>query len=304
MATDWLNYHHLLYFWTVAREGSISAASRKLHLAQPTISGQLRKLERRSGGALFERVGRSLVLTDLGHTVYKYADEIFSIGHELTQVLAGRPGQRAPRLRIGIPEVLPKLIAFRLLQPVLSLAVPLQLDCQEGSQDQLLARLAANELDVVFSDSPATGRLRVRVYNHALGECGIGLFATKRLARRYVGQLPDSLNDAPFLLPSPGTSLRRSFDQWHVSSQLKLRVVGDFDDTALMKVFAEADLGFVPSPLAIETDIEQRFSLHRVLTLPDVKESFFAITADRKLRHPAIVAISEFARAGFFDQHK
>lgn len=304
MATDWLNYHHLLYFWTVAREGSISAASRKLHLAQPTISGQLKKLEQRSGGALFERVGRSMVLTDLGHTVYKYADEIFSIGHELAEFLKGRPGHRAPRLRVGIPEVLPKLIAFRLLQPVLSLPAPLQLDCQEGTQDQLLAKLAANELDVVFSDSPATGRLRVRVYNHALGECGVGLFATRRLMRRFSGPLPGSLTGAPFLLPSPGTSLRRSFDQWHLNSELTLQVVGEFDDTALMKVFAEADLGFVPSPLAIEADIEQQFSLHRILTLPDTKESFYAITADRKLRHPAIVAISEFARASFFVQQK
>lgn len=302
MATDWLNYHHLLYFWTVAREGSIAAASRKLHLAQPTISGQLKKLERRSGGALFDRVGRSLVLTDLGHTVYKYAEEIFSLGHELADVLAGRPGRRTPRLRVGIPEVLPKLIAFRLLLPVLSLAGPLQLDCQEGSQDQLLAKLAANELDVVFSDAPATGRLRVRVYNHALGECGVGLFATKRLTRRLSGQLPGSLNGAPFLLPSPGTSLRRSFDQWHADSELTFQVIGEFDDTALMKVFAEADLGFVPSPLAIEADLEQRFSLHRILTLPNSKESFFAITADRKLRHPAIVAISESARENLFDQ--
>lgn len=304
MATKWLNYHHLLYFWTVAREGSISAASRKLHLAQPTISSQLKKLERRSGGALFERVGRSLVLTDLGHTVYKYADEIFSIGQELAEVLEGRPGSRAPRLRVGIPEVLPKLIAFRLLQPVLSLSGPLQLDCQEGAQEQLLAKLAANELDVVFSDAPATGRLRLRVYNHALGECGVGLFATRRLARRFSGHLPGSLSGAPFLLPSPGTSLRRSFDQWHVTTQLTLKIVGEFDDTALMKVFAEADVGFVPSPLAIENDIEQRFSLHRVLTLPHAKESFYAITADRKLRHPAIVAISDFARASFFDQQE
>lgn len=300
MAADWINYHHLLYFWTVAREGSITAACDKLHLAQPTISGQLKKLERQVGGKLYERNGRNLELTELGQTVYKYADEIFTVGEELADVLRGVPTGRPVRLHVGVPEVLPKLIVFRLLQPVMMLPDPIQLVCHEGSQEHLLTRLAAHELDVVLSDAPTNSAVRVKVYNHGLGECGVGLFGTKALLKKFGKDAPTSLAKAPFLLPALGTALRRSIDQWLWDTELPIQVVGEFDDTALMKVFAESGAGFVPAPLAVEDDLREQFALHRVYRIPKAKEQFYAITVERKLRHPAVVAISEVAKRDLF----
>lgn len=300
MSADSLNYHHLLYFWTVAREGSITAACRKLHLAQPTISGQLKKLEARIGGKLYERVGRKLVLTELGQTVYRYADEIFSIGEELSDAIRGRPTGRPVQLHVGVPDVLPKLIVFRLLQSVLSLPEPVQLICHEAAQEQLLTMLAAHELDVVFSDSPAGSFVRVRAFNHPLGECGVGIFGTKQLRRQYGRSFPRSCGDAPFLLPGQGTTLRRSVEQWLYETGIHVRVIAEFDDTALMKVFAEAHIGLVPAPLAIKDDIRQQFDLHLIGVVPKATEQFYAITVERKLRHPAVVAISDAAREELF----
>lgn len=300
MSADWLNYHHLLYFWTVAKEGSVTAACEKLHLAQPTISGQLKKLEQQVGGKLYRRVGRDLVLSELGETVFRYADEIFSVGEELVDVLRGRPSDHPIRFHVGVPEILPKLIVFRLLQPVLSLPEPVQLVCHEGSQTQLLTKLAAHELDVVLSDSPAGSFVRVRAFNHPLGESGIGLFGTQLLKDQYGHAFPDSFRDAPLLMPSAGTEIRRSVDQWLLESEIPVRIIGEFDDTALMKVFAEANTGFVVAPLAIEKDILTQFSLHLVTVLPGVREQFYAITLERRLRHPAVIAISEVARGTLF----
>ncbi|CAK9015270.1 Transcriptional activator protein NhaR (Na(+)/H(+) antiporter regulatory protein), partial [Durusdinium trenchii] len=239
VAADWLNYHHLLYFWTVAREGSISAACEQLHLAQPTISGQLRKLEQRVGGKLYRRIDRKLVLTELGQTVFKYADEMFTIGQELSEVLQGQPTGRPLKLNVGVPEVLPKLIAYRLLEPALQMADSVQLVCHEAPQSQLLARLASHELDVVFSDAPAGSFTHIRAFNPMLGECGVGVFGTSKLLKQFAHSPPHSLYDAPFLLPASGTALRRSLDQWLLQTDVPVRVVAEFDDTALMKVFAE-----------------------------------------------------------------
>lgn len=300
MPADSINYHHLLYFWMVAREGSISAACEKLHLAQPTISGQLKKFEQRIGGKLYERSGRELVLTQLGQTVFKYADEIFTAGQELAEVLRGRSSGRPERLHVGIPEVLPKLIVFRLLQPALKLPQPFHLVCREGTQEQLLTMLASHELDVVFSDSPSNSAIRVRVYHHSLGECRIGLFGTAKLVETYGSNPPESFSNAPFLLPARGTALRRSVDQWLLENDLGIHVVGEFDDPALMKVFAESGAGFVPAPLAVEQDIRLQFDLQRACIIPKAKEQFFAITGERKLKHPAVVAISESARRELF----
>lgn len=300
MPADSLNYHHLLYFWTVAKEGSVSAACDKLHLAQPTISGQLRKLEGQVGGKLYERVGRELVLTDLGQTVFKYADEIFSIGEELIDVLEGRPTARPTQFHVGVPEVLPKLIVFRLLQPVLELPEPVQLVCHEGSQEHLLTMLATHQLDVVLSDAPASSAVRVRAFNHSLGESGVGLFGTQALIQRHAESFPDAFTDAPVLMPAEGTSLRKSLEQWLIQNEFRVRIIGEFDDTALMKVFAEADTGFVAAPLAVEREIREQFSLHRVCTIPNAKEQFYAITLGRRLKHPAVIAISETAREKLF----
>lgn len=199
-----------------------------------------------------------------------------------------------------MPEVLPKLIVFRLLQPALSLPEPVQLVCREGALDQLLTLLAAHELDVVLSDSPAGSFVRVRAFNHPLGECGVGIFGTQQLLKRYGRSFPQSCAEAPFLMPGSGTALRRSVDQWLYETGIPVRVIGEFDDTALMKVFAEADIGLVPAPLAIEDDLGQQFDLHLVGVIPKAKEQFYAITVERKLRHPAVVAISDAAREELF----
>lgn len=304
MSDDWLNYHHLLYFWTVAREGSVTRASEKLHLAQPTISGQLKKLEESLGEKLYTRVGRDLVLTDVGKTVYRYADEIFSIGRELVDTIKGRPTGRGLRLVVGLPDGLPKLIAFRLLEPVLQMEEKVQIVCREGPMLSLLTRLATHELDVVFADSPASPLVSVRAFNHSLGECGIGVFGVPALCDRFNSDLPGSLNEAPFILPAEGTLMRRSVDQWIDEAKFYPEVVGEMDDTALMKVFAEAGVGFIPAPLAIAAEIETQFGLHLLLEIPGAIERFFAITVQRRLQHPAVLAISQAAKNALFNDTK
>lgn len=300
MSGDWLNYHHLLYFWAVAKEGSVTRACAKLHLAQPTISGQIKKLEQSLGEQLFERVGRELILTDTGQTVYRYADEIFSIGKELQDTLKGRPTGRPMRLTVGIPEVLPKLIAFRLLEPALHLEDKVKLVCHEGPLEEMLTRLATHDLDVVLSDSPVGSMVSIRAYNHALGACGVGIFGTPKLCRKVERKLPDSLNGAPFFLPAENTALRRSVDHWVDSLQLTPDVIGEIDDTALLKVFAEAGLGFIPAPLAIQAEIEKQYGLRLLLQIPDAIENFYAITVERRLHHPAVAAISKAAKQDLF----
>ena len=300
MLDDWLNYHHLLYFWAVAKEGSVTAACARLHVAQPTISGQLKKLEKSIGESLFERSGRNLVLTDVGQTVYRYADEIFSIGKELHDTLTGRPTGRPTQLTVGLPDVLPKLIAFRLLEPALNLEDKVKLICREGPMDQLLAKLATHELDVVFSDSPVGAMVSVRAFNHSLGECGVGLFGTPRLCRRYQRNQPECLDGAPLLLPGEHTALRRSVTQWLYQLDVEPEIIAEIDDTALLKVFSEAGIGLIPAPLAIRSEIEKQFGLRLLLEIPNAVERFYAITAERKLKHPAIVAISNAVRGTLF----
>lgn len=300
MNADWINYHHLLYFWAVAKEGSVTRASEVLHLSQPTISGQLKKLEQSIGEPLFDRVGRELVLTEVGQVVYRHADEIFSIGQELGQTLRGLPTGRPIKLKVGIPEVLPKMIAFRLLEPALRLDDKIQIDCREGPIEQLLTQLATHELDVVFSDSPASSMIKVRAFNHTLGECGVGIYAVAKLCRKYRQGAPQSLNGAPFLLPAVHTALRRSIEEWFGTEEIQPDVIAEIDDTALLKVFAEAGLGFVPAPLAIRSEIEKQFGLTLFTEIPKAVERFYAITVERRIRHPAIVAISQSAKEQLF----
>ena len=302
MSDDWLNYHHLLYFWTVAREGSVTRASEKLHLAQPTISGQLKKLEQSLGEKLYTRVGRDLVLTDVGQTVYRYADEIFAIGREMVDAVKERPVDRPVRLVVGLPQVLPKLIAFRLLEPALQMEEKVQIVCREGSMQDLLARLAVHELDVVFADSPVGSLVSIRAFNHSLGECGIGIFGTPSLCRKFRRNLPQSLDGAPFVMPADGTLMRRSIDQWISETDIQPEVLGEMDDTALMKVFAEAGIGFIPAPLAIKAEIEKQFGLRLMMPIPNAIERFYAITVQRRLQHPAVVAISQAARSTLFQK--
>ena len=297
---DWLNYHHLHYFWVVAREGSISRACQQLHVAQPTVSAQLRKLEKSINANLFKRVGRNLVLTETGQLVLRYADEIFSLGRELTDVLQGRPAGSPLRFLVGVADVLPKLIAYRLLETSLSLPEPVKLTCEEGKLDYLLTELAAHRLDVVLSDTPLGSMVNVRAYSHLLGQCSVSVFGTAKLARRFRRGFPQSLDDAPVLLPVRNTALRRSLDHWFDSQNIHPRVVGEFADTALLQVFGTAGVGLFAAPSAIEQEICRQYRVLPIGELPDIRERYYAISVERKLKHPAVVAISDTARKALF----
>jgi len=297
---DWLNYHHLLYFWAVVRDGSIARAAERLHLSQPTISTQLRKLERAVGDKLFQKVGRKLQLTDTGRMVYRYADEIFSIGKELSDALRGRVGDRPLRFTVGVSDVLPKLIVHRLLQPAFKLPEPVHLNCREGKPDELLVALAGHDLDIVLSDAPAGAGVRVKAFSHLLGECGVGVFGTRELAKKYRRRFPHSLNGAPILLPAASTSLRRAIDQWFDTENIRPHVAAEFDDSALLKTFGREGVGVFPAPLAIQKEIERQYGVRLIGEVPNVKERFYAISVERRLRHPAVIAISTAAKQDLF----
>ncbi len=298
---DSLNYHHLHYFWLVAREGSIARAATELELSRPTISTQIRQLEASMGRKLFERSGRNLVLTEFGQTIFHYADEIFSIGRELREVVRGDAGGRPERLVVGTPEVLPKLVTHQLLKPAFELSEPTQVVCHEGALDDLLAELAVHRLDVVLSDTPLGSTTHVRGFNHLLGECGVSFFAGPDLARKYRRRFPQSLNDAPVLVPMSRTSLRRELERWLDTEDIHPRIVGEFDDTALMKVFGQDGFGIFPAPSSIEKDVCTQYNVRLVGHVEAVRERYYAITVNRKLKHPAVVAICEAARGEMFE---
>lgn len=297
---EWLNYHHLLYFWTAVKTGSVTAASEELNLSQSTVSAQIHALERSLDEKLFRRHGRRLVPTDVGQLVFQYAEEIFGLGRELVDAVKDRPTGRPLRLNVGVADVLPKLVAHRLIAPALALGTPVRLVCTEGKPPQLLAELALHDLDVVLSDTPADPGVAVRVFNHLLGECDVVLVAAPVLAERYRRGFPGSLTGAPLLVPGTGTSLRRGLEQWLTSLDLHPRVVGEFEDSALMQAFGREGVGIFPVPSVIERDVCRQSGVHVVGRLPDVRERFHAITAERRLKHPAVVAISSAARNELF----
>jgi LysR family transcriptional activator of nhaA len=299
---DWLNYHHLLYFWTVARAGSIARASEELRLAQPTISNQLKTLESSLGVKLLERQGRRLVLTDIGRTVLRYADDIFRTGRELQRAVKGLPTGQRLRLVAGIVDVIPKRMASLLLQPAVDAFPDLLLVCREGPLPELLAQLAVHELDVVLADVPASEQVKVKAFNHRLGDCGTSFFAAPRLAALRKG-FPRSLGGAPMLLPAEGTALRRALDAWFVSSGIQPVVSGEFDDSALMKDFGSRGLGVFPAPTVLEDTVRAQYEVSVIGRVEEARESFYAITVERRLRHPGVAALAEAARDALFGPH-
>lgn len=296
---DWLNYHHLLYFWVVAREGSLVAAGKVLRLSHPTLSAQIRALEEELGEKLFMKSGRNLALTETGKTVYRYAEEIFTLGRELVDTVKGRAGQ-ALQLDVGVADVVPKLVVKRLLQPALSLPVPVRLVCYEDSYDKLLADLAQHALDVVISDAPVPTGSTFRVFNHLLGETTVSFFATPPLAKNFGPGFPESLNGAPVLLPLKSLTLRRALNHWFDKLGVKPNIVAEFADSALMNVFGADGVGIFPAPTVIATEVMAQYNVETLGRATDVRESFYAISAERKVKHPAVVAISEQARQDVF----
>lgn len=296
----WLNYHHLLYFYTVAREGSVVRAAEQLSLTQPTISGQIRALEEALGEKLFVRQGRRLALTEVGRTVYRYGAEIFELGRELLDTLNDRPTGRPFRLVVGVADQMPKTLVRRLLEPALAIPGGLQMVCREDKTDRLLAELSLHELDVVLADQPMGTGVAVRAFNHLLGECGISFLGTKTLARKYRRRFPASLDGAPMLLPSANVALRRPLEQWLETHGVRPHLVAEIEDSALMKAFGESGTGVFPVPTVVEADVMRRASLAVVGRTEAVKERFYAISVEKKLKHPAVVAITESARHDLF----
>jgi LysR family transcriptional activator of nhaA len=297
---EWLNYHHLLYFWLVARAGSVTAAASELRLAQSTVSAQIHQLEEMLGERLLRREGRRLVLTDVGRVVLGYAEEIFGLGREMLDALKGRPTGRPVRFSVGIADQVPKLVAYRILEPALRMDADVRLVAAEGKPDALFADLAAHRVDVVLADAPLPASSPVRGFNHLLGECGVTFFAPAKDAVQLRRRFPRSLNEAAVLLPAERTTLRRAIDPWLRANDLHPRVVGEFEDSALLMSFGQAGAGLFPGPSAIEREIAAQYGVKPIGRIEDVRERFYAISAERRLRHPAVVAISEAARAELF----
>ncbi|MBW2588805.1 MAG: LysR family transcriptional regulator, partial [Deltaproteobacteria bacterium] len=254
-----LNYHHLRLFWAVGHEESLTRASAKLHLTPQTLSAQIRHLEGALGEQLFHRTGRRLVLTDAGKLVLRYADEIFSVGQELLETLRGQPSNRALRLVIGVADVVPKTVAYRLIKPALQLEMPVQIVCQEGHPTELLAALSIHNVDVVISDAPIPPTVSVNAYNHHLGECGVTFMAQAGLASRLRRGFPKSLDGSPALLPSRNTVLRGALDQWFDAHEIRPVAVGEFEDSALLKVFGQAGVGFFTVPAVIAAEVARQY---------------------------------------------
>ncbi len=295
-----INLKHLRYFWTVAANGSIASAAEILNLTPQTISGQLSELEYQSGVKLFQKAGRNLALTDVGRMVFNYADEIFRISSELESVLDGNDPRAQATLNVGIAMVVPKLLAYRVLAPVLNLDEPVHLVCNEAPFVDLLADLSVHKLDLVLADSPFSPGLNIRAYNHLLGESGITFFAREPDDKLFRENFPQSLDGAPMLMPTSNCALRRSLEHWFEGINVRPKVVAEFEDRALMKAFGEAATGIFTSPTAVEDDVLEKYAVTVIGRSEEVKERFYAISSERKIKHPAIAAITEAARNDLF----
>ena len=295
-----VNYKHLHYFWMVANEGSIVRASERLHLTPQTISGQLSLLEKILGVDLFSRVGRNLELTETGRVVLSYADEIFSLGGELEEVIRQLPNDCPQLFKVGVVDIVPKFIAHRILEPVLQMSEPVHMICREASLDALLVELSLHRLDLVLSDRPIPHTVSIRGFSHKLGECAVSFFATDKLKKQLKGDFPHCLDGAPLLLPSSGNQLRSEIDRWLDKHRIRPRKTAEFDDSALMKAFGQKGAGVFIAPAAIEAEIERQFQATVIGRIDEVKEHFYAITVERKVTHPVVSTVLETARESLF----
>lgn len=296
---EWINYHHLLYFWLVSREGSLARASAELRLAQSTVSKQIHQLETMLGHSLFSKSGRRLVLTDSGRVVFRYADEIFGLGREMVDTLRDRPVGKPLRVTVGIADVVPKLVAEHVLAPALKLSGKVRLICREDKPDRLLADLALHELDVILTDAPASPQVKVRAFSHLLGSSEIAFFGRRELASRYRHGFPASLNGAPVLLPTENTVMRRSLEQWFESRDIRPDIVGEFEDTALINVFGFRGAGLFPAASVIAGELEAQYKVRPVGIISGLKEHLYAITVERRIKHPTVAAICDAAESWF-----
>jgi len=294
-----LNYNHLYYFWTVAREGTIARAAEILHLTPQTISGQLGEFEMRLDARLFTRNGRKLLLTDTGRMVYDYADHIFRLGNELTDVLRRGIQTKSQPLNIGIIDALPSLLAYRLLQPAYEFD-NVSVNCRSGKTEQLLADLSINRLDYILSYTPLNSGGNIRAYNHQLGQSGITFFTAADLVADYSSDFPSSLDNAPLLLPTLNTPLRRSIEQWFRNTEITPYVCGEFESTSLIYDVGESGAGVFAAPTVIKQQLLTRYNVGVIADVPSIGESYYLISSERRLKNPAAVALFDNARSNVF----
>ena len=291
-----MNYRHLQYFWSVVHEGGVTAAATAMHVSQSAVSAQIKKLEQALGYALFDRSGRALVLTPEGKVVLEYADEIFRLGNELRATVAGGLVGRPMRLTVGVSATIPNLVAFHLLEPAFELADPVQVVVRESRTDELLAELATQSVDMVLADMPVPANVSVRAFNHPLGSSPVEILAPPLLAHRLSDGFPRSLDGEPFLLPTEGYQLRRSLEEWFVREGIRPRIFAEIEDNDLINVFAESGAGMFAAPAVITSDIRVRYAVEVLGRAEGLSERYYAITADRRLKHPVVAAITEGAR--------
>jgi LysR family transcriptional activator of nhaA len=296
-----LNYHHLRYFWVVAKEGGLRKAAEKLHVSQPTISAQIAALEGVLGEKLFRRGGRALTLTETGQRVLSHAEEIFSLGQELLNSVKQQSASRPLRVLLGVADALPKMVTYQIIEPIFHLRQPVQVSCWETKVADLLAQLGAHRLDVVLADEPASSGVNASLFNHLLGECGVTFCAEPRLAAKLRRGFPKSLDGAPALLPMAHSGLRRSLEKWFHAIGVRPRLVGEIDDPALVNILALHGLGFITVPTLVARETVTRFGLRAIGRTEECQQQFYAISAERRLAHPAVLAITSKARAALAD---
>ncbi len=297
-----LNYRQLHYFWVVAKTGSIVRACEQLNLTPQTISGQISLLEQTYGIELFQRVGRQLELTEAGRQALPYAEQMFTLGGELELMLRAQPNEQQILFRVGVADVVPKSIVYRLIAPTMELSEPLRITCREDKLERLLADLAIQRLDLVISDSPMPSHLDIKGYSQKLGECGISFFATAELAALYGQDFPRSLHGAPLLIPGAETVVRSRLQRWFAEQQIQPRIVGEFDDSALMQAFGQSGSGIFIGPSVIADEVKRQYGVELIGQTDAVSESFYAISVERKVKHPGIKAITEGARRELFTE--
>lgn len=298
LAPEWLNYHHLRYFHAVAREGSVSRASEKLHISQPSICAQVKQLEAALGETLYRRSGRSIVLTDFGRMIFNYADEIFTLGRELLTTAKRAPTARMPRLHVGIVDSFPKLLSLEILRPVFEQVPLVRVTCQEGKLEDLLGQLAAHRLDALLADEPPPSSAQVKTFNHPLGATGVAFCASPAVARKLTGKFPRNLHQAPILLPTQNTPLRRDLEKWFRSVKVEPLVVGEFEDGALAKIVATEGLGITVVPTAVMAEAIERYGFVSLGKTEQCQIQLHLITAERRIEHPAVALLALGAQAG------
>jgi LysR family transcriptional regulator, transcriptional activator of nhaA len=297
---EWLNFHHLRYFWTVARKGGVRKAADELHVSQPSISAQLRLLEDSLGEKLFKRSGRSLVLTEMGNLVLTYADEIFSAGRELMNAVKQRPGGRLLRLNVGMTDSISKLMGFEFLKPAIRFSEPVHVVCRMAAIEVLVNQLQAHRLDIVLADEPASSSLKAKTFNHRLGRSGVTFCAVPAIAKKLRRNFPQSLNGATALLPTENMGMRAVLETWFDTKGIHPRLLGEYEDSALMVFCATAGRGFTVVPTVVAREVLKHWGLRVIANVDECGTEFYAITAERRVKNPAAMAITEHAYSSLF----